>query len=417
MKALQSLDPKDRKMLLIVLGLVAVLLVVLAVVTPTQNPDDDPIPDSYLSAQHGAKAGYTLLEQSGYNIERWEQPLSELAVHASPETVLVTAEPYSWTKQDKYAIASILDKGGRVLATGYQGGLLLPRTNVIPSKQVAFAACEAQPDGVTPLASGVPHAGAANSIWILPRSTWTEDDPAVRTAYTCAGAPVVVEYAVGKGHIVWWADATPLENGSISRGQNLELLLNSVGPAPGHHIYWDESLHGKQHTQWDFVSGPVWPLLFWGGVGLALLVIFSYSRRSGPVRPLPQAPRSTPIEFIDALGSLYRSTGASATALQIAWERFRAQASLLTGLRNPKAEARELAASIERRYGAAGKAMEADLIEVEDLCWEDSLKPSRALALIQTLRRHEETLRAASTRKSVLTPAEPPASVGVTLGS
>jgi hypothetical protein len=417
MKMLDSLDHKDRRMLLIVLGLMAVLLVVLAVFTPSQNPDENPVPDSYLSSQHGAKGAYSVLEQSGYNIERWEQPLSELAAHASHETVLITAEPYSWNKHDRYAIASILDKGGRVLATGFQGGLLLPRTGVTSSKQVTFAACEAQPDGVTSLSSGPPRAGAPNSIWIIPKVTWAENDPAVHTAYTCSGAPVVVEYAVGKGRVIWWANSMPLENGSISRGQNLELLLNSVGPAQGHHVYWDESLHGKEHTQWDFVSGPVWPLLFWGGIGLAILVIFSYSRRSGPVRALPQAARATPIEFIDALGSLYRSTGASATALQIAWERFRAQASLLTGLRNPKVEARELAEAIERRFGAVGKAMEPDLIEVEDLCWEENLKPSRALTLIQTLRHHEETLRNASIRKPSQALTGVPASVGVTLGS
>jgi len=195
------------------------------------------------------------------------------------------------------------------------------------------------------------------------------------------------------------------------------LLLNSVGPTQGHHIYWDESLHGKEHTQWDFVSGPVWPLLFWGGIGLAILVIFSYSRRSGTVRPLPQAARTTPIEFIDALGSLYRSTGASATALQIAWERFRTQASLLTGLRNPKVDARELAAAIGRRFGGLGKAMEPDLIEAEDLCWEETIKPRRTLTLIQTLRRHEETLRNASTRKPDQSLTETPASEGVTLGT
>ena len=416
MKVLDSLDSKDRRMLMIVLGLVVALLVVLAVFTPSQNQEDNPVPDSYLSGRHGAKAAYTVLEQSGYTIERWEQPLSELAEHAGPDTVVISAEPSLFNKQDRNAIASILNKGGRVLAIGFRGGYLLPRTGVTSSKQVTFAACEAMPDGIESL-SGMPRAGEKNSIWIIPGATWLENDPAVHTDYTCAGAPVVVDYPIGKGRAVWWADSMPLENGSITRGQNLELLLSSVGPAQGRHIYWDESLHGKQHTQWDFVSGPVWPLLFWGGIGLAILVVFSYSRRSGPVRSLPQAARTTPIEFIDALGSLYRSTGASATALQIAWERFRAQAVLLTGLRNPKVEARELSAAIERRFGAVGKAMEPDLILVEELCWEEGLKPSRALALIRTLRRHEETLRNASTRRSEPTLTESPASQGVTLGS
>lgn len=393
MKFISSLDTKDRRMLLIATGLIAMLLGVIAFFTPPRDPNENPVPDSYLSSRHGAKAAYTLLEQSGYAIERWEQPLSELENVAGPQTVLIIAEPYSWEKTDRLAIAKILGKGGRVIVTGFEGGMLLPRTGVTMSKQASFAACEAKPDGLQPLAGNGP-------IWIVPSATWSEADSAVRTAYTCAGSPVVVQYPVGKGTAIWWASSTPLENASIERGQNLELLLNSVGSPVGHHIYWDESLHGQQHTSWDFVSGPVWPLLWLGSLGLALLAIFSFSRRSGPVRALPQAPRTTPVEFLDALGSLYRSTGATATAMQIAWERFRSQATLLTGQRAPQIDAAQLVAAIERRFGSIAKAMEPDLLAAEAACWDESLKPRRVLSLIQALRRHEHVLQHASVRRT-----------------
>jgi len=406
MKLLSSLDTKDRRMLLIVLGLVAALLGVIAFFTPARDPNENPIPDSYLSSRHGAKAAYTLLEQSGYTIERWEQPLSELAANAGPETVLIIAEPYSWDRQDRPAIATILSKGGRVVATGFEGGLLMPRSGVTVSKQASFAACEAQPDGLEPLAG-------RGSIWIVPSTTWNEADSAVRTVYTCAGSPVVVQYPVGNGTVIWWASSTPLENDSIERGQNLELLLNSVGPAAGHHIYWDESMHGQQHTSWDFVSGPVWPLLWTGALGLALLAVFSFSRRSGPVRVLPQPPRTTPIEFLEALGSLYRSTGATATAMQIAWERFRTQATLLTGQRTPQIDAAQLLSAIERRYGSIVKTMGPDLLAAEAACWDENLKPRHALRLIQALRRHEQALQHASVRRTEVNHDTPT----VTLGS
>ncbi len=393
-----ALDAKDRRMVLIILGLVVTLLVLLAIFTPAEDANTNPVPNSYLSGKHGAKAAYTLLERSGYSIEHWEQPLSQLALHADSSTVLVLAEPYSSEKDDRRAVATILRKGGRVLATGLNGGLLLPDSAVTEAKGVAFAACEAQPEGLQPLAGP-----ASSAIWIVPRYTWKEDSEA-RTAYTCAGQPVVVELPVEKGRAIWWASSTPLENSSIQRGQNLELLLNSIGPGQNHHIYWDESLHGRVQTPWDFVSGPVWPLLSFGFMGLSLLVIFSFSRRSGPVRALPQAPRTTPIEFLDALGSLYRSTGAASTALQIAWERFRTQAALLTGQRNLKLSASEVAANIERRFGAAAADMETDLIAVEEACSDETLKPRRALELVRALRRHEETLRNASARHSANLP-------------
>jgi hypothetical protein len=406
MKLLASMANKDRQMLLITIGLVLVLLTLLALVSPSEDPNRNPVPGSYLSGQHGAKAAFTLLQRTGYNVERWEQPLSNLAEQADSNMVVILAEPFSFEHSDRSAIASILQKGGRVLATGGYGGMLMPDSEVTSSKGVSFAACEAQPDGLDRLASPGP-------IWIVPRYTLPDSRPEIRTAYTCAGQPVVVEYPVGQGSVVWWASSTPLENGSITRGQNLELFLNSVGPAQDRHIYWDESLHGAVQSQWDFIKGPVWPLLSLGSLGLVLLAIFSFSRRSGPIRPLPQAARATPIEFLDALGSLYRSTGAVSTAMQIAWERFRSQSALLTGQRTSHLDAHQLAAIIERRFGQAAAGMEADLVAAEEACREDNLKPRRALALIQILRRHEETMRTSSSHRA----RGAPANLGVTLGT
>ena len=409
MKLFSSLDRKDRNMMLVILGLIAALFVMLAFLTPPQDPNSNTVPDSNLAGHHGAKAAFTLLAQRGYTIQRSEDPLSSLAGRAGTGTVVILAEPLYSDSDDRKAVAEILRKGGRVLATGFRGGDLLPGNSVTASKvvsELSFAACEAQPDGPEPLAG-------TGSIWIVPEATWEESSPQVRTAYTCAGQPVVVEYPVGNGQAVWWASSTPLENSSITRGQNLELLLNSVGPAQGQKIYWDESLHNEKETPSGDSGGPVWALLWLGSIGMILLIVFSLSRRSGPIRPLPHAPRTTPIEFLDALGGLYRSTGAASTAMQIAWERFRSQAGLLTGQPrglgrgHAKSEtgAKELAAAIVRRFGAVAAGMEADLIAAEEACWDDDLKPRRALVLVQALRRHEETLRAASSRGQSQSPA------------
>jgi len=410
MKLFSSLDVKDRRMLLIVFGLAVVFLVVLAVFTPGEDPNDSPVPDSYLAGHHGAKAAFTLLQQSGYVIDRWEQPLSALAAQAGPGTVLILAEPFSYEAEDRGSVATILRKGGRVLATGLRGGMLLPHSQVAGSREISFAACNALPDGLQPLASGGP-------IWIVPSAAWEETDANVRTAYICGSQPVVVEYSVGTGHAVWWASSTPLENSSIVRGGNLELLLNSVGPpqAAGQtqHLYWDESLHGQARSPWDYTTGPVWRFLWIGSVCLALLVVVSYSRRSGPVRELPEPPRATPVEFLDALGGLYHSTGAASTALQIACDRFRTEAARMTGQRNSKLEALALAAAIQSRFGSIADGMEPDLVAVEEACWDDHLKPRDALELIQILRSHEETLRSASRSAVVRTSSNS----GVTLAS
>ncbi len=201
---------------------------------------------------------------------------------------------------------------------------------------------------------------------------------------------------MASGHVVWWASSTPLENGSLARAANFDLLLNSLGPREGRHFYWDESLHGDVRSKWSYVSGPTVALLWTGMILLSILIVFSFSRRSGPVRELPPPARATPIEFLDALGSLYRSAGASSTAVSIAWERFRRYALRLCGLRQASVSAEELAAAIRRRFPSADTSLEADLATCEEARLNEKIEPRAALKIIQSLHRHRQMLAEAS---------------------
>ena len=386
MNFLSSLDPGDRKLLLWCAGIAMALAIAAGVLTPN-GEDENRLPSSYLSGQHGALAAFETLLRSGYPIERWERPLSELAETAGPETVILFASPMSREIADIRAIRQILERGGRVVATGYEGGFLLPHGAPAAPSQLTFAACRLEPNGLDVLAS-------SGEVWMVPASSWQWGDPAHRVQYTCAGQPAVVEYGWGKGRVVWWAGSTPLENGSLSRAQNLSLLLNSLGPRAGHKFYWDESLHGEIRSVWSFAWGPAMTLLCWSLPVLALLVVFSFSRRSGPVRELPLPARTTPIEFIDALGSLYRGAGASSTAVAIAWERFRRGALALCGIRAPKMDAAELAAVLRRRFPAADAALETDLAACEEAANNDTLNAREALRIIQLLSAHWDRLKA-----------------------
>jgi len=385
MRFMSSLDPKDRRLLMWSLGIAVGLAVIIAFVMPNQNNDDNPMPSTYLAGRHGARAAYESLLRSGYNIERWERPLGELAESAGPNTVVIFAQPFSREKEDYKAVAQIVSRGGRVLATGLWGGYLVPNGQVSEPRNFTFAACQLDAEGLDKLAS-------TGEIWMVPEAAWNVGDPADRTQYNCAGQPTVVEYDYGKGHVVWWASSTPLENASLARGADFDLLLNSLGPREGHQIYWDESLHGELRSTWSFVKGPTVWLLWTGMILTSVLVVFSFSRRSGPLRDSPPPPRATPIEFLDALGSLYRSAGASSTAVSIAWERFRRTALRMCGLRQTRLSAEELAAAIRRRFPNADSGLEADLRSCEDATHNEKIEPREALKAIQTLHHHRELL-------------------------
>jgi hypothetical protein len=411
MSFLSSLDAKDRRLLFWCLGIGAALSVLLGFLLPKANSNDNPMPSTYLSGQHGARAAYETLLRSNYSIERWERPLAELAATAGPDTVVVFAQPLTREPADLKAVRQILERGGRVLSTGFWGAFILPGETADTPDEFTFAACKLEPEGLDPLAG-------SGEVWMIPQATWRVGNPAFRVDYSCASQPAVVEFDWGKGHAVWWASSTPLENGSLARANDLDLLLNSLGPREGHHFYWDESLHGDIRSTFSYVSGPAWTLLWAGLAGLAALIVFSFSRRSGPVRALAAPVRATPIEFLDALGSLYRNAGAASTAVSIAFERFRRQALRLCGLRQQpagdeqpgagrldrdklrtaKLGAAELASAIRSRFPQTGVALEADLAACEDAAWGETLAPRQALKLIQRLHTHQQALEAAAKR-------------------
>ena len=385
MKLLSSLDARDRRLLVWCLGIALSLAALIGFLLPNSNGNDNPLPSTYLAGQHGARAAYETLLAANYPIERWERPLSELAATAGPETVVIFAEPFTREVADIKAVREIVERGGRVLSTGFWGGFILPGGQADTAKGFNFAACQLEPEGFDPLAN-------SGEVWMVPQASWQVGNPTHRIQYGCAGQPAVVEYDYGKGHVVWWASSTPLENASLSRANNLDLLLNSLGAREGHHFYWDESLHGDVRTEWSYASGPARNLLLIGLPLLGMLIVFSFSRRSGPMRDLPQTPRAAPIEFLEALGSLYRNAGASSTAISVALERFRRQALRLCGLRPGAMGAAELAAVIRRRFPNADEKLEADLIASEEATWSDSVDQREALRLIQALHMHQKKL-------------------------
>jgi hypothetical protein len=387
MKLFASLDRTDRKLLLICLAVVAALAVLTGVFARDRNRDDNPMPSSYLTGKHGARAAYEMLAASGYSLERWEQPLTDLSGRADSGTVVILAEPLYINTTDYQAVEEIVKRGGRVLVTGIAGGQLAPGGFPQPSAQFQIGACKLAPEGLSPLAY-------SGDVWMTPAAGWKLASPRYRVDYTCAGQPAVVEYNEGAGHVIWWAGSTPLENGSISRDANLNFFLNALGAPEGHHFYWDESLHGETTSQFLYARGAALNMLLAGLAVLGLLVVFSFSRRSGPVRDLPLPARASPIEFLEALGSLYAKAGASGTAMSLAYGQFRRKAGDLCGLNGMQMNAEELGAALRRRFPQAGAELEADLAACEEASMNDKLIPKRALALVQALGHHGAMLAA-----------------------
>jgi hypothetical protein len=376
MRLLAGVDHRDKVLLLSCAALVAILILVLALFSPGNN-DEDLIPSTYSTAPHGAKAAFELLRQSGYQVERQSDSLAQLEDRVDEHATVVFADPFLQNvNASRDAVKALLDKGARVVVTGYAGGLLVPG-NAVEANRYPPSECNADANGFGPLAG-------SGTVRMTPRALWKQSNPFHHVAYSCQGDAVAVTYKSGKGAVFWWADALPLENSGLQEADNLVLFLNSIGPPATTHVFWDESLHGDSPSLLSYTRGTPLHLIGWQLVLVVALLLWSFARRSGPLRPDPVVPRTTPIEFVHSLGSLYQAAGANQVAVSSAYQHFRQRLEQLFAIpQNRSAEA--LGGALSQHFGAGGERLLKTLLACEQAMGAENLPAKAALERVQEL--------------------------------
>jgi hypothetical protein len=394
MKLLASLganmpDSGDRRLLMITAGLVLCTTVLLVLVHPEEQPDSY-VPSTYSATPHGAKAAYLLLARLGYRVARSEGPLDLVAEAADAHTVLILAEPTRAPNQQEIAgVRRVLERGGRVLAAGFLSAALVPEENLDDQSppQLIGGVCEAEPIGFSRLASG------GKVVMRGVRSVWKMDRPSQRVAFVCGNEGVVVAYHAGKGTVVWWASASPLRNQDIAAQGSLDLLLNSLELQTGDNIVWDESLHAAPPATWSPLQDRIILALIAQLTGIAVLLLLSRGRRSGPLRPLPVPARNSSMEFVHSLGGLYRASGANDVPVTIAYERFRNRLTQHYGVAGAQTvDAATLAATLNERFAIPTLSLQRDLEACENADRLTSLNPRQALTLVKALAGYSDAI-------------------------
>ena len=377
----------DRKMLLILSGIIVLLVAGVCVIAPAAA-NEDTQPTTYNANADGAKAAFLTLRGLGRDTQRWDRPTNEIDSVDAAHTTLVLAQPMLAVARRKDVAAELkafLERGGRVLLTDSDGSLL-PEGESGPPSLFQKGLCETTPEGPGALAR-------AGQVEISEHGRWTAEGPQFRVEQRCGKDAVVVRYPVGKGEAVWWSSSTPLSNAGLKRDANLKLLLAGVGE--GRTVLFDEYLH-KPHGESDPTKGLP---LGWLALQAALLfglVVLSFSRRKGPLRLPVTLPRSSPVEFAESMGDLYAKAGATGAATAAAERRL---------LRILHREAGVAKATIDLGPQAVGDALNARLggdwtrlvehlgeaAAVNDV----AIAPRSALALVRALAEDEAEVRAA----------------------
>ena len=301
----------DARLALWVCGGVLAVILVAAFLAPARE-DNDATPSTWNSGSAGAKAAYLLLGELGYATERWNKPAAALSDVDAAHTTLVLAEPgLSDVGKEKAGIADFLHRGGRVVATGAVSSLILPGAQIGLPEHIYTALCYTTPQSLSAM-------GRAGQIAMAVPVRWKGTGASIDQA--CGQDAVVVHYSVGDGEVVWWSSSAPLSNRGLRNDPGLRLLLASVG-LPGRKVLFDEYIHGAREGLWATMKGTPVTALCWQLAGVALLLVLSFGRRSGPLRTLTAASRTSPLEFAESMGALYQKAGAADVAVGAAERR------------------------------------------------------------------------------------------------
>jgi hypothetical protein len=377
----------DRKLLLIGGGLLVMMMTASVILSPPGEQFSSPVPSTYSGQSGGAEAAYLLLAKLHRSVRRWESPPTELLAAAEAdedEVLLILAEPdQTPSEQERKALMEFVKKGGHVLFTGSRIEEFFPGADILAG----------EPDPISKTFSpNVPSylGRGAQHVTILPKAYWGAPNESQLAIYGEHSSRVVVSWNLGDGQVLWWAGSTPLTNAGITQDDNLNFFLNSVTDSfYGNPVrtYWDEYFHGERSSLWSYVqkTSLAWGLLQFGL--LAIAVVFTFSRRSGPIYAPVKVSRLSPLEFVDTLGGLYEGAGAASSVVAISYLRLRSLLTRQLGLPANVSDA-ELALAADQRLAWKDPGF-ADLLERARAARSIAkLRPRLALDLVQNLGRH-----------------------------
>jgi len=374
-----TLSREDRR-LVVVAGTVFLVSALLALfLSPAES--DAEYATSYSAASAGAKAAYLLLRESGYRIERWTRPPDQLP---AGDALLIVTDPTDIPSgTDKAALESFIKRGGEIVLAGNLAPLfvneLAPKPMLISSGPAKFSA-------------QAPSRQALNApeIEMDAGATWTNPTSGVGL-YGDGSQYTVMQYSCGSGSLLWLASSSVLNNAGLRDAGNVEFLLSTAG-SKSRQVFWDEYFHGYRTTEPVAVTHPQLTWLFAQLSLLAVAVLLTFSRRSGPRRPVRPESRLSPLEYVRALGQLYESAHAANVALDIAYERFRYAVSKRLGLR-PSASREELARAVAERWAVDRADLQSLLESCDSARFFEDLSEKEALALVQRLHNYSVVLK------------------------
>jgi len=431
----------------ITITVIIVIVVIIAMSAAGSIEFDRPVENefapnrsSYNSGPTGTRALYQLLEDSGMPVARWRENYSSLNAEAN-DAMLVIVGPFQYglklTEEEAVALQGWISNGGRALVISRspieQFGDAAPHSEPpeklpdwqAPPEQFIYEKSDeliAQPTELTRNVRGLALSGFASRMNFHPahglEGTGRTDgaDGTIRTEpqadpdatkdkeYSPATlyAPVIhlgakdgavlADFTYGEGRVIFLSDPFVVANNGIARGANLTLTLNILRSMaePNRKIFFDEFHHGyhsESNPLVNYFRGTPAPWLLLQGLGLSLLILYTYGRRFARPLPLPQVDRHSPLEFVGSMANLQQTAQARELALENIYPRFKANLCRRLGLssRAPKDEI--IASARRRRFPISEIELRQTLSDAELTLAGEQIDDSRLVTLVSRMRR------------------------------
>jgi hypothetical protein len=157
---------------------------------------------------------------------------------------------------------------------------------------------------------------------------------------------------------------------------------------------FDEFYHGEQASAADYLKGLPMRSLLVQALILAALLLFSYSRRRGPLRAPVRIPRTSPVEFAENMGAMYERAGATQPATEAARRRLFSFLHTVCGVPQEtlRGSSDEIATALHVRFGIDAEPVR-ELLERAAAARYEKLRPREALLLVRNLDRQMDALR------------------------
>jgi len=342
---------------------------------------------SYRSTPYGTLAFYTLLEESHYDVTRFEKPFTELRDH-EPGTLIVIAPPpaHNPEPEEFAAVTRWVEQGGLLLIIDREINLNLGEAAIrTQSGDRNVSIHSLQPTLFTDNVRSVHLSDLATRVKVDSRSATYHlgDDKAA----------ILADTTFGKGRVVMLTDQYVVANNGISQADNVILAMNLLNQRPSGKIAFDEYHHGYGSSAaggglMAYFRGTPFPWMMAQAGLIALLVVYSRGRRFGRPIPLRVERRTTNLEFVSSMANITRLAQASDLAMENIYSEFRKRLCRYSGLPT-RADSRLLASTAARRSRLNESELISLLVRCENIVRGDPVSEPELLKLVRRIREIE----------------------------